>query len=227
MRRTEPTHELPTLDDRIHHLVVNKRPKEVLQSLVIDHLLGRGASSKAIWIDSHGNGSTHPLAGIAPISRLLDRIEVARGFTAHQHYALLEELEAAVTANTELVVLPELDWFYRNDDLYDCEGERMFSAAVDLVQDLQHQTGIPVLVTARKRDRISDSLYTAVEERLLCQFTNQGPRFSGEGFETYTYPVENGLLQTTIAYWNQMLADTQQAVGESGPTPEVSALGAY
>ena len=227
MRRNEPTHELPALDDRIHHLVTNKRPKEVLQSLVIDHLLGRGAASKAIWVDSHGNGSTHPLTGLAPSSRLLDRIEVARGFTAYQHYALLEELETQVTANTELIVIPEVDWFYRNDDLYENEGEWMMSAAIELVQDLQTETGIPVLVTARKRDRVSDSLYTAIEDRLLCQFTKLGPRFSGEGFETYTYPVENGLLQTTIAYWNQMLAETQQAVGESGATPEVSAVGAY
>ena len=226
MRRTQLTHELPTLDDRLHLLTANKRPKEVLQSLVIDHLLGRGASSTAIWIDSHGNGSTHPFAQLAPNPRLLNRVKVARGFTAHQHYALLEDLETQVTSDTELIVIPELDWFYRNDDLYTNEGERMVSSGIALVEDLQERTGIPVLVTAMGRDALSEPIYETVAGRLLCQFTKLGPQFSGEGFETYIYPLENGLLQTTIAYWNQLLADTQQAVGENSANQEV-AVGAY
>jgi hypothetical protein len=153
MRQTPLAHELPTLDGRVHLLTANKRPKEVLQSLVIDHLLGRGGSSRAIWIDSHGNGSTHPLAEIAPNPRLLNRIEVARGFTAHQHYALLEELETQVTSNTELIVIPELDWFYRNDDLYKNEGERMVSEGIALVGALGDTAAIGLQELARRRDR--------------------------------------------------------------------------
>lgn len=227
MRRIQVAHELPTLDERIHLLSANKRPKEVLQSLIIDHLLGQGAPSRAIWIDSHDNSSTNPLAKLTPNQRLLNRIEVARGFTAHQHYALLEDLEMQVTSDTELIVIPEFDWFYRNDDLYKNESERMVSEGIALVEDLQERTDVPVLLTAIKRDRISEAIYETVGGRLLCQFTSQGPRFSGEGFETYVYPVENGLLQTTIAYWNQLLSDAGQATGENNSNLGVGAIGAY
>ena len=74
---------LPSLDDGITLLdVEGSRGVPILQSLVLDHLLFH--DGPAFWVDANGHATT-TLAQIAPSRRLLDRIHVARGFTAYQH----------------------------------------------------------------------------------------------------------------------------------------------
>jgi len=51
---------------------------------VLDHLLLH--DGPAFWVDANGHATTATLAQISPSQRLLDRIHVARGFTAYQHY---------------------------------------------------------------------------------------------------------------------------------------------
>ena len=167
-RQSAPTIELPTLDGDIHLLETERRTSGALQSLVLDHLLSQGTGGTATWIDSRGNASTQPLARLAPSPRLLDRIETARGFTAFQHYSLLDELHEQVTEETSLLVLPDLDWFYRNGDLNHREGERMLSEGIALVEDLHNKTGIPVLVTRANRGEDTSPIECAAEEVLRC-----------------------------------------------------------
>ena len=58
-----------------------------LQSLVLDEvLLGNGP---AVWIDTHGHGTTRPLARLEPSMRVLKRNGIARAFTPWQHLTLL------------------------------------------------------------------------------------------------------------------------------------------
>jgi len=86
--QTDPTTEemlLPQLDDGITLLdVEGGRGVPILQSLVLDHLLLN--DGPAFWVDANGHATTATLAQISPSQRLLDRIHVARGFTAYQHY---------------------------------------------------------------------------------------------------------------------------------------------
>lgn len=65
--------ELPTLDSGIHLLETDSRNSGALQSLVLDHLLTQSDRTNAVWIDSHGNGSTQPFARLAPSMRVLNR----------------------------------------------------------------------------------------------------------------------------------------------------------
>ena len=51
---------------------------------MLDHLLLH--DGPAFWVDANGHATTTVLAQIAPSRRLLDRIHIARGFTAYQHY---------------------------------------------------------------------------------------------------------------------------------------------
>ena len=224
---TNPTREipeLPTLDDGIHLLETDSRTSGALQSLVLDHLLSHGRTTEAVWVDSHGNGSTEPLARLAPSMRVLDHVEIARGFTAFQHYSLLGDLAAHVGEETALVVLPELDWFYRNDDLHHSEGERMLSAGVALVEDLHDRSEVPILVTRTESDGFSHPVRNVADGVIRCEVTPQGPRFTGEGFETLVYPGD-GFVQTTLAYWHRILTRRYPEI-EASTQPEVAVVGA-
>ena len=216
--------ELPTLDEGIHLLEADSRTSGALQSLVLDHLLTRGGAANAVWIDSHGNGSTEPLARLAPSMRVLQRVGIARGFTAFQHYSLLNDLAAQVESETALVVLPELDWFYRTDDLHHKEGERMLSAGVALVEDLHDRNDVPILVTRTASDGFSQPVRNVADGVIRCDLTPQGPRFVGEGFETLVYPGE-GFVQTTLAYWQRILTRRHPEVASTSQ-PEVASVGA-
>jgi len=54
------------------------------------------ATGPPFWVDANGHATTTTLAQIAPSQRLLNRIHVARGFTAYQHYGAVCDLPAAV-----------------------------------------------------------------------------------------------------------------------------------
>ena len=92
--QTDPAAEemlLPSLDDGVTLLdVEGGRGVPVLQPLVLDHLLLH--DGPAIWVDTNGHATTTTLARIAPSQRLLDRIHVACGFTAYQHYGAVCDL---------------------------------------------------------------------------------------------------------------------------------------
>ena len=225
MRVEQGTVELPTLTHGIHLLETDSRTSGALQSLVLDHLLTRETPEEAVWVDSHGNGSTQPLARLAPSMRVLGRIAIARGFTAFQHYSLLEDLAAQVTNETTLVVLPDIDWFYRHDDLHHGEAKRMVSAGVSLVEDLHQRSDVPVLVSQTADGDLSHPIREAADEAIRCEQTREGPRFVGEDFETLVYPGD-GYVQTTIAYWNRILSARHPEVGQSPAQPEVAAIGA-
>ena len=96
--RADPTTNemlLPSLEDSITLLdAEGDRGVPILQSLVLDHLLLHDGS--AFCVDANGHATTTTLARIAPSRRLLDRIHVARGFTAYQHYGAVCDLSTAV-----------------------------------------------------------------------------------------------------------------------------------
>ncbi|QCJ47234.1 hypothetical protein FCF25_08945 [Haloprofundus sp. MHR1] len=215
---------LPTLNDGMTLLQANRRATGALQSLVLDYLLLE--DGEVVWVDARGNGTTQQLCRIAPNMRVLDRVHIARGFTPWQHYSLLTDLPGQVTEDTALVVLPEFDWFYRTDDLRRGEGERMFSEAVSRVAELLDDVDVPVLLTLSERDDFTEPLHEAISETVECELTKYGPRFSSDSFETLVYPLENGMVQTTIAYWNQILAARHPAVVPATSSPEVTTVGA-
>jgi len=85
----------PTLDDGITLLDIESgRGVPIVQSLVLDQLLL--SDGPAFWVDANGYATTTSLAQLLPSQRLLDRIHVARGFTAYQHYGTLCDLPKAV-----------------------------------------------------------------------------------------------------------------------------------
>lgn len=77
------------------------RPLTELQSVVIDHLLT--ADGPAFWVDAQGYATSSAFRQLAPSDRLLDRVAVARAFTAYQHFDALCGVKDAVQARIRAV----------------------------------------------------------------------------------------------------------------------------
>ena len=236
---------LPSLDDGITLLDVDGgRGVSLLQSLVLDHLLLH--DGPAFWVDTNGHATTTTLAQIAPSQRLLDRIQVARGFTAYQHYGAVCDLPAAVsqsiresTANNptqdgqpadrdaespytpSLIVAPAIDVQYRADDtLGDHHADTLQSRTLARLATYADGYDIPVLVTRRTIDEFTGPVATVASHHLECEQTRMGPRIRGDDFETLVYPVDDGAYyQTTFAYWRQLLEARATQVGVEPTTP--------
>ena len=216
---------LPSLDPGVTLLEVDDRATGALHSLVLDHLLVDDGA--AVWVDARDNGTTRPLARIAPNLRLLERVSIARAFTPWQHQALLRDLRESLADETSLVVAPAFDWFYRSDDLSETEGERLCAAASSLVATVAERERVPVVLTRTAGTPFAAELLDVVDDVVRCEVTAFGPRFAGDDFETLVYPHDDGTLQTTLSYWQQVLA-TRHPATASGTTPtEVSVRGAY
>jgi hypothetical protein len=223
MRHDNP--ELPTLDNGLTLLETDERATGALQSLVLDKLLLDGGS--AVWVDAHGHGTTQLLSRIAPSMRVLDHIRIARAFTAWQHQSLCQDLAPELTDDTALVVLPAFDWFYRSEDLPRGDDERMLSAALNLIGEIVDTFDVSVLVTQHTDDALTDPIRERADNVIHCEQTAYGPRFSGDEYETLVYPLENGMVQTTFAFWKQVLTTRHPTATSTDSPPEVSVHGSY
>jgi len=89
---TQPTRipELPTLGGKYTQFIATEDTRSVLATLAVDHtLLNDGP---LYWIDACNYATTDAVMSVAPNPRMLDRIHVARGFTAYQHRKIVESL---------------------------------------------------------------------------------------------------------------------------------------
>ncbi|MFC7325967.1 hypothetical protein ACFQMF_15475 [Halorubrum rutilum] len=239
---------LPSLEDGITLLDIDgDRGVPILQSMVLDHLLLH--EGPALWIDANGHATTTSLAQLAPSRRLLDRIHIARGFTAAQHYAAVSDLPDAVDALIQasvdspperlhtreradtvsphtpaLIVAPAVDAQYRADDtLGETHAKTLQARTLARLATYAEGYDIPVLVTRNERNEFTEPVATAADHHLECEQTRMGPRVVGEDFETLVYPVDEGAYyQTTFAYWRQLLAARATQVGVEPATPAPS-----
>lgn len=226
----------PSLDEEITLLdIEGGRGVPIVQSLVLDHLLLEGGP--AFWVDANGYATTTSLARLAPSNRLLDRIHVARGFTAYQHFAIVSELsttvnqflrEAAVGGSRQgsedgncpagsspsMIVAPAIDARYRDDTLRGEKASTLLARSLARLRAYANGYDVPVLVTRSEPDQFTDPIVQAADSHLTCERTRFGPRFLGDDFETLVYPVDDGsFYQTTFAYWQQVLATRAEQVG--------------
>lgn len=226
-RRSDATTPvLPTLEDRWYLLETDGRPTGPLQSLVLDHLLLN--DGPVYWVDAGGHARSDALARLAPSERLLERVRVARGFTAHQHAALVDRVADLVDDGTALLVLPAVDAMYRGDDLQGAGADAMLRTTVDRVAAIRREHDLPVVTTCRERDDLTAPVAERVETTLRCEATRFGPRFVGDDFETLVYDAGGGYVQTTLAFWRRVLeARAGARAGTAAPTapPEVVARG--
>lgn len=203
--------DLPTLTTGVTLVDVEGQAVGPVQTLVLDHLLLNETTAR--WIDVFDHVQTQSLARLAPSERILDRIQVARAFTPFQHAALVEDLvdEIAADAAAPLVVAPALDGLYRDPDgtLATQHARALLNRAVARLDEIARRYDIPVVLTRTQADEFSAPIATAADEILEIIDTRYGPRFSGDDFETLVYPVGDGLVQTTLAFWERVVEQRQ------------------
>ena len=217
---------LPALEDGITLLDVDgDRGVPVLQSLVLDHILLH--DGPAFWVDANGHATPATLTQIAPSQRFLARIQVARGFTASQHYGAVCDLPTAVnqsirnlTTDTGTrdrqspgrdkdtsphtpapIIAPAVDAQYRADDtLRNTHAKSLQIRTLARLAIYADGCEIPVLVTQNERNErneFTEPVATVADHHFECEQTRMGPRVVGENFEAPFYPVDDGAYYQT------------------------------
>lgn len=203
MQHSRAIPELPQLREGVQLLETDGRATGPLHALVLDHLLLQGGS--AVWIDADGHGTSIHLAEIAPSERILDRIHVARGFTAPQHQALVRNATEALTEETSLVVVPAVDARYRDDDIRGAEPETLLLQTLSRLARYAREEGLPVLATRTAADAFGAPVERLATGVIEVEQTAFGPRFQGPNVETLVYAERGPTVQTTLAYWARVL----------------------
>lgn len=170
----------------------------------------------ARWVDARNHASTYALTDYGRRRRLLDRVRVARAFTAHQHHALVRQLVADARRPTSLVVAPAVDDLYEDDDLLAAEAERLREASLSTLAALADARSLPVLVTATDPDAVAEYADHTVD----VEDTRFGRRFESEDDETTAYWTRGG-WQTTIPYWVDLVGRVEPETDYApAPRPE-------
>ena len=223
-----PAPALPELDPGVQLLETGASSGlEALHSLVIDAVLTR--DGPALWVDAGRHAVTSNLRTLAPSDRVLDRIEIARGFTAYQHTALLRTVRYRIDEiSPSVVVIPAVDAHYRGDDLQGVTGQEMLLAALADIARLAREADVPVLLTRQRTDEFSEPIATLAECTIEYHETPFGPRFVGADWETQVYPLGDGYVQTTLAFWETVLVERAAMHGAAeAPPREVTVGGAH
>ncbi|MEF8772463.1 hypothetical protein [Halodesulfurarchaeum sp.] len=215
MHDTRSVPELPQLTEGVHLLETSQRAVGPLHALVLDHLLLEGGH--AVWIDANGYGTSMHLADVAPSTRVLDRVHIARGFTAYQHQALVQDAVEPIDDDTSLVVAPAVDALYRADDIRGAEPQTLLLQSLSRLARYARDSGLPVLTTRTTADDFSDPVARLADGVIEVEQTTFGPRFRGSDFETLVYAENGPTMQTTLTYWARILG-ARQALHEEGTT---------
>ncbi len=198
----EQVPELPSLDPGMTLLDSEDRVGP-LQSLVVDHVLGSGG--RVYWVDVGGHATTKPMARLAG-PRVLDRVEVARAFTPHQHYSIVESLAEDVRrgeVEPSLVVAPAVDALYEDDAVGGRRAERMLRKTVARLYGAASTEGAPLLVSTESGS-LARHVRSAADDVVRCRSTPMGARFVSSDFDTLVYHGRRG-MQTTFAFWRRVL----------------------
>ena len=138
----------------------------------------------AFWVDAGGHVQTSTLATLAPHPQYLERITVARGFTAYQHASLLDRLPRVVSntvlerTDPALVVVPAMDVLYREDNIPSEQAQELLVRRLATLAKLARERDLPIVLTRARDDELSAPLDAAAGEVLTCQATSSGDRKS-------------------------------------------------
>ena len=211
-RDDRPTADLPELDPGITLVDVDAELGVTpVQTLAVDRLLT--GDGDVFWVDGANEAKTTRLRELAPHPRYLDRVAIARGFTPHQHTSLVDRLAGRLEASPAAVVATGVDRLYRSDDVPSERGTQMFVRAIAALARVGRVHDVPVVVTRVREDDFAAPLANAAATHLRCRETPFGPRFEDvdTGAETLVYHLGDGWMQTTLAYWQAVLAHRARA----------------
>lgn len=176
------------------------------------------------WVDARNTASTYALSRLAPSERTLAGVQVARAFTAYQHFRLVERVINRVTPRTGCLVAPNLPALYRDEDVSPHEATDMLDAVLDGLSTLADTLQLPVVTSVTETDRLGARVTDRATRVVECVETAFGYRFDGDGVDAHGY-WQDGWWQTTIPYWADLLGpvDTPLTATEA-PSEHVLAV---
>jgi hypothetical protein len=161
-----------------------------------------------IWIDARDTASTSVLHDLAtPLT--LDRLRIARSWTAYQHHELVRQLPGVIDAKTDLLVLPAVASLYEDDDVPSPEDRQYLSSTLAILEELAKALDLSILMSTPVSGEFPSLVQDHADYEIEFEPTPLGYRFEAEDFETTVY-WGDGWWQTTIPYWVELLG----AVGE-------------
>jgi len=177
-----------------------------VQSVLLDCVFA--GDGDAYWVDAAGAAQTTRLRELAPDDRYLRRVHVARGFTAYQQTSLLDRLTGERVTTPSVVVATGIDRLYRADDVPTNQAQELLVRSIAALARIGRVHDVPVVVTRSRADEFTQPLVNAAQTRLRCEDTRFGPRFTDAAgdVETLVYRLGDGWVQTTLAYWQEVLA---------------------
>jgi hypothetical protein len=203
----QPRVELPELDAGLTLVDVDSDLGVTpVQSVLLDCVFA--GDGDAYWVDAAGAARTTRLRELAPDDRYLQRVHVARGFTAYQQTSLLDRLTGDHVTTPSVVVATGIDRLYRDSDVPTDSAQELLVRAIAALARVGRVHDVPVVVTRSRADEFTQPLVNAAQTHLRCEDTRFGPRFTDAAgdVETLVYHLGDGWLQTTLAYWQKVLA---------------------
>ncbi|QLG63069.1 P-loop NTPase family protein [Halorarum salinum] len=194
---------IPDLEPGVTLLETPRRRSAALQQLVVSHLVD-GQTRQGWWVDSGNAFATQSLYELTPGDHVLEHLQVGRAFTAYQHGSLVRETIRRTSQRTELVVVSNAPYYYRDDEVQRTTAERLFASVMELLERLAEACSVPVLVTISEEDAFTDVVREHADRELRSRETTEGIVYVGEDFETEVFWRE-GYFQTTIPYWVRLL----------------------
>lgn len=178
------------------------------------------------WVDARNTASTYALSQLAPAEHVLDDVQIARAFTAYQHFRLVERVINQVTPRAGCIVVPNLPALYRDDDVPGHEATDMLDAVLDGLTTLADTLETPVLVSTTGSDRLATKVRDRATREIECIETAFGYRFDGDDVDAHGY-WQDGYWQTTIPYWVDLFgpAETSPAHTVAPPEPVLAVEG--
>ena len=209
--RRQPRVELPELDEGLTVVDVDvDLGVTPIQSLLLDSVFA--GNGDAYWVDAVGTAQTTRLRELVPHQRYLERIHVARGFTAYQQTSLLDRLAGEHITNPSVVVATGIDRLYRDSDVPEKHAKELLVRSIAALARVGRVHGIPIIVTRSRDDNFTQPVVNAAKTHLQCRNTQFGPRFTDAAgdIDALVYHIGNGWVQTTLAYWQEVLAHRAQ-----------------
>jgi hypothetical protein len=209
--RRQPLVELPELDSGLTLIDVDvDLGVTPVQSLLLDRVFA--GTGDAYWVDAAGTAQTTRLRELAPDQRYLDRIHVARGFTAYQQTSLLDRLAGEQVTSPSVVVVTGIDRLYRDSDSSTKHAKQLLVRSIAALARAARVHDVPVIVTRSREDDFTKLVVNAAKTHLYCQKTQFGPRFTDAAgdVDALVYNLGDGWVQTTLAYWQEVLAHRAQ-----------------
>jgi hypothetical protein len=182
----------------------------VFQALLASEL--NGGKKTAVWIDARNEASTYALRHQGG-PEILEKVDIGRAFTPLQHHDLIHQLEEFIGDSTEVLVIPNVDFFYTDGQLSDWEAQELFQETWEKIKEIQSEYGLKVLLSLHGPQKLDHNPYFDIENDIEVKSTDEGLKYQSDDFDQYAYRDGNH-IQTMIPYWKEKSSDKVQVKTE-------------